>query len=105
LQAGGYSIDSLLKGEDLMSFHYMKEEVFDIFLKVLEKIGYSQEKNNKEPTLRNFTHDITHAIYGSSSNYFVTEDQRFGKKLKAIFHFLEIPCEVIGANELLEISV
>ena len=49
-------------------------------------------------------HDVTHAIYGAQADYFVTNDVRFRKKLKATYNFLDIHCKVLSPEEFIRNS-
>ncbi len=97
-------LTKILKGRDLLSNHGALETTVTIILNFLEKIGYNQEENNKLVKLRSRMHDVTHAIYGSQANYFVTNDHRFRKKLEAVYIFLEIPCKVISLDQFVSES-
>lgn len=98
------NIDRLIKGTDLLKNHRNTEDIVTVVLNFLEKIGYNQEENNKVEKLRSRMHDVTHAIYGAQSDYFVTSDARFRKKLRAAYHFLEIPCVVMSPDEFVKTS-
>jgi len=92
-------IDNLHTGSDLLCNHHMLEETITVILNFLEKIGYNQEENNSIVKLRSRMHDVTHAIYGSQADYFVTNDRRFRMKLDATYKYLDIPCSVISPDD------
>ncbi|MGB2521743.1 hypothetical protein [Shewanella algae] len=97
-------IDKLLKGQELLSSHSDTEDIITVVLNFLEKIGYNQEENNKLVKLRSRMHDVSHAIYGAKADFFVTNDVRFRNKLKATYHFLDIPCKVLSPDEFVRTS-
>ena len=82
--------------------HYYLEKMINHLFSAFEIIGYVQEKNNYSQTLRNYTHDISHAIYGNTANFFITNDDRFYRKLKTTYFILKISCEILTINEFLE---
>lgn len=92
-------IDKVHTGSDLMCNHNMLEKTITVILNFLEKIGYNQEENNSVVKLRSRMHDVTHAIYGSQADYFVTNDRRFRMKLNATYKYLDIPCIVISPDD------
>ncbi len=95
---------SLTTGNILLSSHNLLERTVTLILNFLEKIGYNQEENNKVVKLRSRMHDVTHAIYGAQADYFVTNDVRFRKKLKATYYFLDLPCKVLSPEEFIRNS-
>ncbi|WP_151798890.1 hypothetical protein [Acinetobacter calcoaceticus] len=96
-----FALNNIPKGQELLNYHCNKEVIFHEIITSFEIVGYAQEKNNKDKTIRGFTHDISHAIYGSSANFFITNDKAFSKKLKALFYFLEIPCEILKFDDFI----
>ena len=101
LNENNLSLNNLPKNIELINNHAIREEIFTIFLNILEIVGFFQEKNNKYTTLRSRMHDVTHAIYGAQANYFITNDNRFYNKVKAIYYYLEINTTVLTLNEFI----
>jgi len=97
----GMNLESLKKGEHLMNDHSERESAMNVIFGSLERAGYYQEKSNSETKIRSRMHDVTHAIYGCESECFVTNDARFRQKLKAVLHFLNIPCNILSLDEFL----
>lgn len=97
-----FNFDNIPKGLDLLEYHSNKTIIIDEILTSFEVIGYAQEDNNKDKTIRGFMHDITHAIYGSSASFFVTNDKAFSRKLNALFYFLQVPCIILRFDEFIE---
>jgi len=81
--------------------HLQIEKIITELLSVLEKIGYQSEGRNKS---RSMMHDNTHAIYATKANYFIINDNRYRKKVKAIYNFLEIPTIVLNIEEFLNLD-
>ncbi|MFT8347321.1 hypothetical protein [Clostridium saccharoperbutylacetonicum] len=63
------------------------EELFNL----LEIIGYNSENNKKS---RSRLHDVTHAIYATKANYFITNDNKFRNKCIAVYSFLGVTTKV-----------
>jgi len=78
--------------------------IIPILLNTLEIAGYYQEKGNKNRVLRSQMHDSTHAIYGSKADYFITADNRFKEKLKAVLYFLNINCKILDIKDFLDLN-
>ncbi|WP_405077724.1 hypothetical protein [Pectobacterium versatile] len=87
--------------EQLYNSHQLRSDIITLTLNFLEKIGYRQERKNSSDVIRSRMHDVSHAIYGSSANYFVTFDKRLRDKLIATYYFLKIPCQVMDKNEFI----
>lgn len=73
------------------NFTFIQRNVSKLF-DLLEAIGYYPEK---EKTYTSRMHDVTHAIYATQADYFVTCDTKFYKKCKAVYSFLGVPTSVI----------
>lgn len=93
--------NNLFKNKFNSQHHYLEKMLSHIF-NAFEIIGYVQEKNNSSKTLRNYTHDISHSIYGCRTDFFITNDDRFLRKLKAAYFLLKVPCRIMTLNEFLE---
>lgn len=88
-----YSLDinAIHKGIDFMKVHSYKEKIMEWLFNILEICGYKKDKQCDVIKIRSRMHDITHAIYGSSAKYFVTDDEKFSQRLRLIYHFLDLP--------------
>lgn len=95
----GMSLQKLPVGIKLMRSHHQKEVIISRILNCMEEAGYNQEERNHEAALTGRMHDISHAIYASSSNYFITNDRRFSKKVAAAYIMLEIPTKILSIDE------
>lgn len=83
-QAGNYSM--------LKSSHKQLEYTIEILFRLLNFYGYYAEKSEK--TTISGTHDVSHSIYGTKADYFLSTDKRFVGKCQAVYQFL-------GVNTLL----
>ncbi len=95
----GASFDNVPKGNVLRDSFYKTEGAITLALNCLEKAGYFQEDKNHASTLSGRMFDVTHAIYATGAEYFVTNDFRFAKKTAATYFFLEIPTKVIVIDD------
>jgi hypothetical protein len=96
IESENEEIDLSLKYNDLKDSHQRLENHLESLFKILEQIGYKSEGKNKS---RSAMHDMTHAIYATKADYFVTRDKKFGQKTKAIYHHLGIKTEVLTIDD------
>lgn len=87
-------INAIHKGIDFMKVHSYKEKIMEWLFNILEICGYKKDKQCDVIKIRSRMHDITHAIYGSSAKYFVTDDEKFSQRLRLIYHFLDLPITI-----------
>ncbi|WP_419782142.1 hypothetical protein [Malaciobacter marinus] len=87
------------KYRDIKNSHSKIETIITELLNILEKAGYQSEGRNKS---RSMMHDNTHAIYATKTNFFIINDNRYRKKAKALYSFLEIPTKVLSIQEFIE---
>jgi hypothetical protein len=80
------------KFENFKKKFYILESYINLAANLLEKIGYFREKEEKS---RSRMHDVSHIIYSSHCNIFITSDKKLYMKTKAIFSLLEIKTKVI----------
>lgn len=92
------SLEQIPKYCDIKDNHPMKEEIVNFLIKTLHAAGYYAEHIEKS---RSFMHDITHAIYAMLSDFFVNDDFASRQKIKAVYHFLEVPCQVLSKPEFI----
>lgn len=83
----------------LMKSHHQKEVIIGKILNCMEEAGYNQEERNHSASLVGRMHDVSHAIYASSSHYFVTNDRRFSKKIIAAYMRLGVPTKILSVDE------
>lgn len=98
-----YSLDlnAINKGVDFIKIHSYKEEIIEKLFNILEICGYKKDKQCDVIKIRSRMHDITHAIYGSSAKYFVTDDEKFSQRLRLIYHFLDLPIIIQDSNSFI----
>jgi hypothetical protein len=85
--------------------HHKKEEYITVLMNLLEKSGYKQEKKNHEASITGRMHDVSHSIYASQADYFVTNDERLGNKTAATYYKLGIPTKVLSIDDFLTLSL
>lgn len=98
------NFDNMPKGARLMHSHHQKETLITKILNCMEEAGYNQEQKNHEATIVGRMHDVSHAIYATESKYFFTMDDRFFRKVKATYIYLELPVVVVGEEDFLRID-
>lgn len=81
----------------LRKSHTQLEFVMEILFRMLNFYGYYTDKSASKAV--SGTHDITHAIYATASDYFCTADYRFSQRCKAVYYYLGIPTEVITCEK------
>jgi hypothetical protein len=70
--------------------------MIEIVMNFLEKIGYRPESYAKS---RSQLHDVTHVIYGSLADIFVSNDDRLRLKARAAYSYLGIRTRVRSFDE------
>ncbi|ENW81324.1 hypothetical protein F909_02615 [Acinetobacter sp. ANC 3929] len=89
-----------LKNHD-NKFHKLLFRI-DNLVNFLELIGYYPDvKKNSRSNM----HDISHMIYASKANYFVSNDRKMRYKAKAIYKFLNIDIKVLDKDEFINLNV
>ena len=93
------SVCSICRGsyKDMKNCYGKLEYVIEQLSRVLSKVGYYREKDERR--FNSGEYDITHIIYGTYCDYFVTEDNRLYNKAKAIYYYLQVPTEVLTLKE------
>lgn len=92
---------AITKGEVLSQRHDIKEQVIPLLFDTLDKSKYYADRQNDYEKIRSRMHDVTHAIYGSAATFFVSDDERLRYRLKAVYHFLQIPTQVLSSKEFI----
>jgi len=77
------------------------EHVFEILMNYLEEIRFRPEDVKKS---RSRMHDVTHAIYATKADIFVTGDDRFYHKVRVAYNFLGVPTKVLFLDDFLKNS-
>lgn len=75
-----------------------RHNVVNILLKVLERAGYYADPFDK---LRSHLHDVSHAIYAAAADVFVTGDERYAKRVRAVYHFLGLKTRVVLTGDFI----
>ena len=65
----------------------------EILFRILNHNGYYRDQKLK--TSISGTHDVSHAIYATKANWFITTDERFANRCKAVYFYLGVPSTVI----------
>ncbi|MGL5256126.1 MAG: hypothetical protein ACRC76_03725 [Proteocatella sp.] len=89
------SKDFRLKPFLLKDRKYLRHEMelaFEGLFEILNVNGYRSEKDYNKAV--SSIHDVSHAIYGSYCDIFITCDLNFYKKIKAVYYYIGIKTEV-----------
>ena len=89
-------IESLPRFAAFGASHGDRETSIMFTLNFMEEIGYRADSFAKYCSQM---HDVTHAIYGSMADVFVTMDKGFLLRLQATYHFLSVPVRVMSLEE------
>ena len=90
----------LLNKTAVEDYHSFLEAGFEFCFDFLEyELGYKKEKRNKT---RSRMHDITHSIYASYTDIFVTNDQKLSEKAKIVYAIFDIKTKILVCNEFLK---
>ncbi|MBF8776304.1 MULTISPECIES: hypothetical protein [Pseudomonas putida group] len=90
-----------LKWPEISRSHEVLEHVFEILMNYLEEVRFRPEDVK---LARSRMHDITHSIYATKADYFITGDVRFYHKVRAAYDYLGVPTKVLLREEFLEPS-
>jgi hypothetical protein len=74
-----------------------RQDTFETLFDTLNIFGYRAEHNSNR--VENRVHDVSHAIYASYADIFVTDDRKLSDSSKAVFHLLDIDVEVMDRAE------
>lgn len=102
LKEDNFNIHQLPSPDQLMEYHQSRAFVICKLLNIMEKAGYRQETKDSRPNLTRRMHDVSHAIYASAAQYFVTNDRRLAAKTTAAYHLLGLKTKVLGKEEFLQ---
>jgi hypothetical protein len=87
------------KWPSISKSHAVLEHVFEILMNYLEEVRFRPEEVKKS---RSRMHDVTHAIYATKADIFVTGDDRFYHKIKVAYHYLNVPTKILSLEEFIK---
>ena len=87
------------KFKDIRSKFYIFESYVEMSARYLEKLGFFREKKRN---YRSRLHDVSHIIYSSYCDIFITNDKKLYNKTKAIYTFLKIDTKIYLKDEFIE---
>lgn len=85
-------------GKGLRASFKATEQMIDICFRSLHDAGFGLETKRKT---RSAIHDVSHAIYATMADIFVSRDERMLSKIKAVFSFLKVECVAYSPDEFL----
>lgn len=87
----------LKQGYQYLEFrpYFYLEGVIESLLKILQFIGYHSDN---EKSFRSATHDISHALYATKCNIFVTNDKKFSYRIKAVYSYMGVQTDIMNFN-------
>jgi hypothetical protein len=94
----GYFEEGLAKGPSLRQNHSKLTAAIDILVRSLHEAGFGLEKKNKT---RSVIHDVSHTIYATRADYFISNDQKLISKVKIIYKYLEAECIPLDKAEFI----
>lgn len=68
--------------------------------KVLSRCGFHRDKDVRK-TISGI-HDVSHSIYATYCNYFVSLDANFRKRVEAVYYYLGFDIDVLSFDDLME---
>ncbi len=83
---------------DIAPHHALRERALELTMNHLEAIRFRPESVAKS---RSRIHDVTHSIYASLCDQFVTNDRRLYDKVRAMYVYFGIPTEVMLLSDFL----
>lgn len=72
------------------------ERTIEVAMNFLEQVRYRPEHVSKS---RSRMHDVTHCIYASGCQQFVTNDKRLYDKVRAVYRYFGVPTRVLTLEE------
>lgn len=87
-----------LKWPEISKSHEVLEHVLELLMNYLEGIRFRPEGVKM---YRSRMHDVTHSIYATKADYFITGDDRFYHKARAVYDYLGVPTKVLSRKEFL----
>lgn len=95
VEENNYSWENISKTRTVM------DRAFEITFNYLEEIRYRPDSAKK---YRSHLHDVSHAIYASHTDYFITNDAKFAHKARAAYDFLGARTKVIDYSDFIGCS-
>lgn len=89
----------MYKNNSSIMFHEL-EAIIEYLDKGLQLNNYNGDKNINK--VRSGIHDVSHTIYGTYCQFFVTDDHRLAKRVAAIYSFLGINTVVKTGNDFFD---
>lgn len=77
-----------------------REATIAVLFDVLNRVGFRKEHNDKR--IGNRVHDVSHAIYASYTDVFVTNDRKLRHSVEAIFPFCNINVEILSMDQFVQ---
>ncbi|RHR99734.1 hypothetical protein DWW20_17135, partial [Ruminococcus sp. AF14-5] len=65
---------------------------------ILTKCGFKRDGSDKHAI--SGTYDIQHSICATMCDIFITNDERFADKFKAVAYYLDIPIQIIKWQDI-----
>jgi hypothetical protein len=96
LSLRGHREEELPYGTKLRDSHSKTTAIIDICFRSLHDAGFGLEKKSKT---RSSMHDVSHAIYGTTADIFVSADTRMLAKVKASYKMLKADCIPMNPKE------
>lgn len=78
--------------ENICKSHEVLEHVLEILMNYLEELRFRPEPLENS---RSRMHDVSHIIYATKSDIFVTRDKRFLHKARVAYNYLKIPTKTM----------
>lgn len=74
------------------------EYVIECLYFILTKCGFKRDGSDKHAI--SGTYDIQHSICATMCDIFITNDERFADKFKAVAYYLDIPIQIIKWQDI-----
>jgi hypothetical protein len=81
--------------------HQLLERTLEMAFNFLEEIRYKPEKVSKS---RSRIHDVSHAIYAASADYFVSRDEKLILKTQVVYNYFGIKTRVIHLDDFIDLK-
>ena len=81
--------------------HQLLERTLELTFNFLEEIRFKPESVSKS---RSRIHDVSHAIYATSADYFVSNDPKLIAKTKVVYNYFNIKTKAISLKEFIDMK-
>lgn len=88
--------------QEIKNSYGKMEYVIEQLARILSRFGYYRDSNVR--TFNSGEYDITHLIYGTFCDYFITEDAKLRSRALAIYYYLQAPVQVMSLADYKNIS-